>query len=311
MRLLKRNYLQITLGVSACVAGAVVSRSAPLPARASGAIAFTHATVIDGRGSIPQADRTVVVRGTRIVAVGPADSVRVPDGAMVVDAQGKFLVPGLWDMHVHSVVPAGRQVLAFYIANGVTGVRDMASDWAQLTAWRREIARGSLIGPRIVASGPYLEGGDVPIAHLLVKTPADAQPAVDSLIRLGVDFIKVHSQLTRESYFAIAHAARSRRIPFVGHVPRSVGAADASDSGQRSIEHLLTIPNECTATDSVALEPRFTVQSALGRCTSTDLAPLFGKFVRNDTWVVPTLTAMLEVARWPKRDLPGDSLARY
>ena len=98
----------------------------------------------------------------------------------------------------------------------------MASDWPTLTAWRGEIARGSLIGPRIVASGPYLEGGDVPIPHLLVKAPADAEPAVDSLIRLGVDFIKVHGQLTPESYFAIARAARARRIPFAGHVSRTV-----------------------------------------------------------------------------------------
>jgi hypothetical protein len=190
-------------------------------------------------------------------------------------------------------------------------VRDMASDWAQLSAWRGEIARGTLVGPRILTSGPYLERGAVPIAHLLVKVPADAQPAVDSLITLGVDFIKVHSQLSRDSYFAIARAARARRIPFVGHVPRTVGAADASDSGQRSIEHLLTIPNACSPADSVALEPRFTVQSALGRCSSASAAPLFDKLAKNETWVVPTLTAQLEVALWPTRALPGDTVARY
>ncbi len=274
-------------------------------------VAFAHVTVIDGRSETPRRDMTVVVRGNRITAVGPADSVSVAGIATVIDASGKYLIPGLWDMHVHTVMPGGRQVLALYIANGVTGVRDMAGDWPTLVAWRREIANGTLVGPRIVTSGPYLEGGDVPISHLTVKTPADAQPAVDSLIRLGVDFIKVHSQLTRESYFAIARAARARRVTFVGHVPRTVGAADASDSGQRSIEHLLTIPNECSPQDSLTLEPRFTVQSALGRCTSASLAPLFAKLVRNNTWVVPTLAAQLEVALWPTRALPGDSFARY
>lgn len=274
-------------------------------------VAFAHVTVVDGRSATPLRDMTVVVRGKRIAVVRPADSISVAGISTVIDARGKYLIPGLWDMHVHTVMPGGRQVLALYVANGVTGVRDMAGDWATLVAWRREIANGTLVGPRIVTSGPYLEGGDVPIPHLTVKTPTEAQPAVDSLIRLGVDFIKVHSQLTRESYFAIARAARARGVTFVGHVPRSVGAADASDSGQRSIEHLLTIPNECSPQDSLALEPRFTVQSALGRCTSADQKPLFAKLVRNNTWVVPTLAAQLEVALWPTRALPGDSFGRY
>jgi imidazolonepropionase-like amidohydrolase len=275
------------------------------------ATAFTHVTVIDGTSEQPRVDRTVVIRGNRIVAEGPAASTTVPANARVIDGHGKFLIPGLWDMHVHLAMPGGKKVLPLYIANGVTGVRDMAGDWATLTAWRRDIARGILIGPRIVASGPYLEGGDVPIPHLLVKTPADAAPAVDSLIRLGVDFIKVHGQLTPESYYAIARAARTRRMPFAGHVSRSVGAANASDSGQASIEHILSIPNACTPAESVSLAPRFTVQGALGRCSSADLSSLFDKLRRNGTRVVPTLTAQLEVARWPKRDLPGDSVQRY
>lgn len=307
---LRVRRLAIAVAVAAC------GRSAPPPAApeaatGAAAIAFTHVSVVDGRADAPRRDRTVVVRGARIAAEGPADSVPLPRGARVVDGRGKVLIPGLWDMHVHTVVPGGREVLALYVANGVTGVRDMAGDWGQLTAWRREIARGSLVGPRIVASGPYLEGGDVPIPHLLVRTPADAQPAVDSLLRLGVDFVKVHSQLSRETYFAIARAARARGVPFVGHVPRAVGAADASDSGQRSIEHLLTIPNQCTPAESTALQPRFAVQSALGPCSSRDLAPLFARLVRNDTWVVPTLVAQVEVATWPGRALPGDSVARY
>lgn len=273
--------------------------------------AFTHVTVIDGRSPEPRTDRTVVIRGNRITSEGPASSVRVPSGARVIDGRGKFLIPGLWDMHVHTVMPGGRDVLWLYIANGVTGVRDMAGEWPTLTAWRGEIARGSLIGPRIVASGPYLEGGDQPIPHLLVKTPADAAVAVDSLIRLGVDFIKVHGQLTPESYFAIARAARTRRIPFAGHVSRAVGAAAASDSGQASIEHILAIPNPCTPAEVVALAPRFPVQAALGRCDTLDQAPLYAKLRRNATWVVPTLVAQVEVSLWPRRELPGDTVASY
>lgn len=288
------------VGILACAAG--------LNAQAT---VVTHVTVIDGRSAKPLIGRNVVIRGNRIIAEGPASAVTPPDGARVIDGRGKFLIPGLWDMHVHTTMPGGRDVLKLYIANGVTGVRDMAGDWETLKAWRREIAAGTLIGPRIVASGPYLEGGDVPIPHIVVKTPADAVPAVDSLLKLGVDFIKVHGQLTPESYFAIALAARARHIPFAGHVSRTVGAAAASDSGQASIEHILAIPNPCTAAEVIALAPRFPVQSALGRCDTTDQAPLYAKLRRNHTWVVPTLVAQVEVSRWPKRDLPGDSVQQY
>ena len=297
----------------AALVASLACRRAPLVAAEAGAqaVAFTHVAVIDGRSAAPLADRTVVVSGARIVSVGPAASTSVPRGARVIDGRGKFLIPGLWDMHVHTVMPGGRAALPLYVANGVTRVRDMASDWATLTAWRREIARGRLVGPGIVASGPYLEGGNQPIPHLLVRSPADAQPAVDSLVRLGVDFIKVHGQLTRESYFAIARAARARRVPFAGHVSRAVGAADASDSGQASIEHLLAIPNPCTAAEVPDLAPRYPGQVALGRCDTADQAPLYARLRRNETWVVPTLVAQVEVSLWPRRELPGDSVAGY
>jgi imidazolonepropionase-like amidohydrolase len=274
-------------------------------------IAFTHVAVIDGADSTPRLDQTVIVRGTRISAVGPSRSSLVPPGARVVDARGKFLMPGLWDMHVHTSIIGGRALLALYVANGVTGVRDMAGDWDTLTKWRREIAANTLVGPRIVASGPYLEGGDVPIPHILTRTPEEGAAGVDSLVKLGVDFIKVHGQLTRPTYFAIARRAREKGIPFAGHVSQAVGSADASDSGQKSIEHMLAIPAPCTPAESVALKPRFTVQSAVGRCSSRDLAPLYERFVRNGTWVTPTFTAAYEVSAWPSRVVPGDSLAHY
>jgi imidazolonepropionase-like amidohydrolase len=274
-------------------------------------IAITHATVIDGRDSIARRDQTIVIRGTRIASVGPSRTTTVPAGARTIDATGKFVIPGLWDMHVHASVIGGRPLLGLYVANGVTGVRDMAGEWDTLTTWRREIATGRLVGPRIIASGPYLEGGDVPIPHILTKTPAEGRAGVDSLISLGVDFIKVHGQLTPETYFAIARRARERGIPFSGHVSRTVGAAAASDSGQRSIEHLLAIPAPCTPAESIALAPRFPVQGALGRCSSQDLSPLYAKFVKNNTWMTPTFTAQYEVAVWPTRAVPGDSLAKY
>lgn len=293
------------------LAVAVIVASSASPTLGQSTIAITRVSVIDGGAPLPRTDQTVVIEGNRIVRVGPSRSVAPPAGASTVDGRGKFLVPGFWDMHVHTAVSGGRELLSLYIANGVTGVRDMAGDWDTLRTWRSEIARGELVGPRIIASGPYLEGGDVPIPHLLARNAAEARAGVDSLIGLGVDFIKVHSQLNAETYYAIARRARERGVVFAGHVPRVVGSSAASDSGQKSIEHLLGIPAECTPADSIALQPRFTVQGAVGRCSSEDLQPLYAKFVRNGTYVTPTFTAQVEVAYWPTRALPGDTLAHY
>jgi imidazolonepropionase-like amidohydrolase len=278
---------------------------------AQASIAIRDVTVVDGSSPIPRANQTVVIRGTRIALVGPTASTPIPTGATTVEGRGRFLIPGLWDMHVHTDAPGGRDVLPLYVLNGVTGVRDMAGRWSEITRSRREIAEGSLVGPRIIASGPYIEGGDVPIPHILARTPDEARAAVDSLVALGVDFIKLHSQFRREVFFAAARRARERGIAFTGHIPRSITAIEASDSGQRSLEHLLQIPSPCTPAESLSLAPRFVVQGVLARCTSADVAPVFARLVTNGTWVVPTLVAQYEVAHWPRRDLPGDMYASY
>jgi imidazolonepropionase-like amidohydrolase len=280
-------------------------------AQAQAPIAFTHVSVVDATSPTPRTDQTIIVRGNRVAGVGPTATLRVPSNARVIDARGKYMIPGLWDMHVHTSVVAGRRLLELFVANGVTGIRDMAGDWDTLTTWRREIKRGTLTGPRIVASGPYLEGGDVPIPHILTRTPEEGRAAVDSLARLGVDFIKVHGQLQPATYYAIARRAREKKMVFAGHVSQAVGAANASDSGQKSIEHMLAIPAPCTVADSVALRPRFSVQGAIGRCSTRDLAPLYARFVKNRTWVTPTFTAAVEIATWPQHDVPGDTLAHY
>ena len=274
-------------------------------------LVITHATVIDARSPMLRTNQTIVIRGTMIVEVGPSATTKRPPGSRLMDASGRFVIPGLWDMHTHVDIPEGRALLSAYVVNGVTGVRDMVGDWNTLTSWRHDIAAGTLDGPRIYASGPYLEGNPQPLPHIVVKTPADARNGVDSLKKLGVDFIKLHTGLTRESFFAAARRAREVNMPFAGHVPRSISAIEASDSGMRSIEHMLTIPTPCTPAESIALAPKFPVQRVLGPCTSQSLAPIFATLARNHTWVTPTFTAAVEIAEWPKRALPGDVYAQY
>jgi imidazolonepropionase-like amidohydrolase len=275
-------------------------------------VAVTHVTVVDvaaGRG-LP--DMTVVVDRGRIRSVGPSASLATPADARTLDGRGRFLIPGLWDMHVHTDAPSGRAMLALYVANGVTGVRDMAGDWATLQRWRREIDAGTLVGPRIIASGPYLDGRAPPIPHITVRTVADARAAVDSLARLGVDFVKVHSAVPRDAFFEAARRARERHLAIAGHLSSNVTVEEASDAGQRSLEHLLGFANRCTPADSTLFARADVLRRIIfGRCTSLDQTNVYRHLSRNGTWVTPTMTAAYEFAILPERALPTDSLAPY
>jgi imidazolonepropionase-like amidohydrolase len=275
----------------------------------SQSIYIRNATIVDARSPIPQRGQSVLIRNGKIAEVGP--NVRAPNGATIVEAEGRYLIPGLWDMHAHLDAPAGESLLPAYVVNGVTGVRDMASDWNKILAWRKGIASGTIIGPRIFSAGPYLDGADQPIAHIRVRSGPEAARAVDSLKKLGVDLVKIHAGLTREEYFGAARRARALNFPFAGHVPRAVGAIEASDAGQRSIEHLLTIPTPCTPAESIALQPRYAIQRVFHPCTSASLDPLWKTLVRNHTWVTPTYVAAVEIAGWPKQGVPGDAYAQF
>jgi hypothetical protein len=145
-----------------------------------------------------------------------------------------------------------------------------------------------------------------------VRTPEDGIKGVDSLSRMGVDFIKIHSRVPREAYFAAAREARALGIPFGGHVSGGVTVEEASDSGQRSLEHLLGFANVCTAPESASFATSHPLLRTLfGKCTTGDLAPLYARLVRNKTWVTPTITPQWEVAVLPGKRLPTDSLNHY
>ena len=174
------------------------------------AIAITHVTIINVRDGSARADMTVLILGDRISVVGSSKETPLPRQARVLDGRGKFLIPGLWDMHVHS--DGDDRALHLLIAYGITGARDMAGDVAKLADARRRITSGKLIGPRLVFAGPMLEG---PPSHAddwtwIIHSPEEARNAVNRLVELRVDFIKVHDGLSRESYLAMAAASKER-----------------------------------------------------------------------------------------------------
>jgi hypothetical protein len=251
-------------------------------------VAITGAAVVDPSSGEVSRGQTLVIDGPRITAVGPA--VAIPPRARRIDGRGKFVVPGLWDMHVHMDVPGGRALLPLYVAQGVTGVRDMNGDLATLRRWQREVDQGSMPGPRMWLSGPYLAGNPVPLPHLLVRTPQDAERAIDSLAALRVDFVKVHNGMPPAAYFAAARAARRRGLTFAGHVFPPLTPEAASDSGQRSQEHLSGMMNDCTPADSLAIGAAHPIQRFLfGECARAPMRAVADRLAKNGTWVTPTL----------------------
>src|ERR1700693_3276771 len=171
---------------------------------ASKPLEITDVTVIDITGAPSKQDQTVVVEGNRISQVGDAKKVHAPKGAQVVNAHGLYVIPGLWDMHVH--VWETDRTFPMFIANGVLGVRNMGGRLDELKRWRAQGVSGELVRPHMVISGPLVDGLNPthPDHSVVVHDPAEGRAIVDSLKQSGVDFIKVFENLTPDEYYAIA-----------------------------------------------------------------------------------------------------------
>ena len=224
-----------------CFAALLGARPAPAQQ-----LTLVHANVVDVVTGKIQPDMTVVIAGKRIARVSPSARATPPTG-QVVDATGQYLMPGLWDMHTHvyfdGTAAAGTDlILPLFLANGVTGIRDMGSELEAVLQARTDVAAHRLLGPRMVVSGPMLDGPKSPYkASMAIATAEDGRKAVDQLKARGVDFIKVQSLVPREAYLAIAAEAKAVGLPLDGHVPDAMRATEAIAAGQRTFEHLIGI----------------------------------------------------------------------
>ncbi len=287
-------------------------------------LVFAHVTVIDMTGAAAKPDMTVVITGDRITEVGKSDKVKLPKDAQVVEAAGKFLIPGLWDMHVHTWDK--NYFFPLYIANGITGVRDMFGPVPPIKQWRKEIEDGVTLGPRIVAAGPIVDGPK-PVwpGSIGVSNAEEGRKAVTTVKEGGSDFVKVYSLLPRDAYFAIADEAKRQGMVFAGHVPESVSAAEASDAGQKSIEHLTGVLLACSSREDeirketqarrlqgmTALLYAFAQVEALNSFDSKKAERLFARFVKNGTWMSPTLTVLRGIAFIGDADFRNDPRLDY
>lgn len=268
---------------------------------------LTHISVIDVVQGNILTDRTVAITDSLISAVRSVRDISIPRNAKVINCKGKYLIPGLWDMHVH-LGNATRSALPLFIVNGITGVRDMGTKrFDSIQSWRKQIGSGCLTGPRIISSGPILNGGNnLPDFQISINTAEEATRVVDSLAAIGVDFIKVHGGLTKETYFAIAVASARRHLPFAGHIPLSntgvgVTGEEAAEAGQRSLEHMLGIP---FARDTIqAYQHMYPTEESLRR--------LFAVLSKHGTFITPTLSVYYIPADYQAISAKQDALLKY
>ncbi|WP_142059996.1 amidohydrolase family protein [Pseudonocardia kunmingensis] len=305
--------------------------------------ALTHVTVVDATGAPARPDQTLLVDGATITTIGPSAEVPVPRSAAVLDLTGKYLIPGLVDMHVHSGgadVDDERLAPALYVANGNTTVREM---WGrpQLHEWRRRRDAGELLGPRSIIGSPLVDGApalwsDIPGAELgidhpvlVATTPAQARRAVAEAVDGGADFVKVYSRLEREPYLAVLDEAYRRDIPVAGHRSDNFPLAEQIERGQRSFEHLFGL-GPATSSDPerweaalarIALGPDFYFGSwftqvgqvewdAVGDYSRPAATALFDRIVAADVAFCPTLVmhAAIDLPDFVRTD---DPLLRY
>jgi imidazolonepropionase-like amidohydrolase len=292
-------------------------------------LVIQNVTIIDATGAEARPGMSVAIEKGQIAEIGKA--IKAAKGAEVIDGTGKFLIPGLWDMHVH--IGAPEIFFPLLLVNGITGVREMFTGVPMRTIreWRSRAD-----APRIVAAG-FLDGpmmlnnGAPPAGAFAVANAAQARAAVRALAASGVDFLKVYNSIPREAYFAIAEEARAVGIPFVGHVPEAVSTGEASDAGQLSEEHLINILLDCSTnaealraariaamtSDQITGEARLRLLAwpdpeGLFETYSEEKArQLFAKFVKNATWQTPTLVVLAGFARARDEEFTHDPRRRF
>ena len=285
------------------IAAQIPAQTAPSKSRL---LVFKNVTVIDVLDGKPKPGTTVMVSGNRITNVGR--KAKIPKDAEIIDATGKFLIPGLWDMHVHTLTNDSYEwIFPMLIAHGVTGVRELGNNmpFERINLFRQEILEGRRLGPRLgSATGRILDGPEtsIPQVSTVVTTPDQARQLVRTYKQQGADFIKPYNLLSREVYLAITDEAKRQKIPVAGHIPFSMSAAEVSDLGQISLEHVqIGIFVACSRDEAnLRREWQELIKSGQRGAGLTIMAKavatydeqkaqsFFALLRRNGTWVCPT-----------------------
>jgi hypothetical protein len=276
-------------------------------------LAITHVNVVDVRSGHILRDRTLVISNDRITDLLTARTA-LPKGTAVFDATGRYAIPGLWDMHYHfEASEPGAREFNMLLANGVLSIRDMGDKPEKIFPARADAASGKVLGPRIVACGPIVDGPTPtnPPLSVSVHDADDARAMVHRLKEMGSDCVKVHDGVPLAAYVAIADEAKKAGLPLVGHVPVRVRVRQATDAGQRTIEHQVGLRGVSTVEDEVMESERTNDVFAeamrtknfrlipesiaargnylLDHLSNRRAADLYRTFARNGTYIDPTL----------------------
>ena len=308
----------------------LASCTAKTPPAAPYDLVITHANLIDVATGAVRPDQTVAVTGDEIRQIAPTG--RPLPARQTVDARGQYLLPGLWDMHVHfrggaALVEENKRLLPLYLAHGVTTVRDAGGDLTpSILQWRQQMAAGTLVGPRIFTSGPKIDGpGAYWPGSLEVETSAQINQALDSLQRLGADYVKIYdSKISGDAYLNTIAAAERRGLKTTGHMPYSVKLSEAVDRGLDASEHLYyvfkaTSGKEDSLTALVRASLRtakplglFALLPAVYATYSPAAAQrIYAQMAAHHTAVVPTLFIQKTLTDLPTTDHARDSLLAY
>jgi imidazolonepropionase-like amidohydrolase len=282
--------------------------------------AFVNVTVIPMDRERVLEGQTVVVRGDTVVSMAPSSQVPPPSGAVVIDGRGRYLIPGLAEMHAH--VPGGAatdeamaRVLFLYVANGITTARGMLGDLRHL-ALRAQLARGEVIGPTLYTSGPSFNGNTVPTKEAAIARVEEQKAA-------GYDFLKIHPGIRRDVFEALAATAQRSGIRFAGHVPLDLGLARALELRFATIDHIDGYVEALVRGDA----PLKAIDSQwfgvnLARYADKSRIPALVEATRQaGTWIVPTQTLFehgqgdddpTAMAKWPEmRYVPPQQLEQW
>ena len=297
-------------------------------AREKADVLIRHAAVVDVEHARISSDQAVATKGDRIVAVGnDAEIAAAWDAARQVDGKGRFLIPGLWDMHVHfgggaELVEENKALLPLYVAYGVTTVRDCSGDLANdVLNWRRAIAEGKLFGPRLLSSGPKIEGiKPVWKGTLETGSEADVDQAIAKLVTLKVDFVKITDNTLKPELFLYAvRKSRAAGFRVSGHIPMALTVGQVVDAGISSIEHL-SYAQKAGAKD----EARIAADFASGRIDRADAGAQinagfeqatamvsYAKLRERNVFVTPTLNIERLLAFLDSEDHSKDGFLAY
>jgi hypothetical protein len=271
-------------------------------------IAVQNVTIIDATGASERPGMTVLIAGNRILRIGQTQKTKLAEDVRIVDGSGKYLIPGLWDMHIHPFEGKDirwKQFMALFIANGITNVRVMFGD-PKFHQWREEISSGQLTGPRMIIASPRPPE---------FASAEQGRQFVQKSKNEGADFIKILSDdLARDVYYAIADEAQKQRIPFAGHVPYSVSAAEASDAGQLSLEHKYAVSIPCDEREEMIRKKLMNIDNFRDRVKAlADIGydeqrarELFSRLLANGTYLCPTLVVWNDPAYRDKAKMADD-----